>query len=78
MSAVIEILGVRATVTNGKWTCEDPQTLKLLESLAGLMGDSPSIPDLDEALAQDATRAGANILQHSDKPATDDPDGIVY
>lgn len=73
MSAMIEWLGQYATVDGGKWQCDDPDLLGLLNVRKQLVGDSPSIPDLDEALAQDATEFGAVIIKHSDQePSQDD------
>lgn len=68
MSAKIEMLGIEATVSNGQWRCDDAGTLDLLTAQADYFGDSPSIPDIDEALAREAEKCGATITKHSDRP----------
>ena len=72
------MLGIEATVTDGQWSCDDPGTLRLLKAQAAYLGDSPSIPDLDEALALEAEKCGATIIQHSDKPVPEYPDDMVH
>jgi hypothetical protein len=78
MSATVEILGIHATVDGGKWTCSDADVLGLLEARAEAIGDSPSIPDIDEELALDAMQFGADIVKHSDRPKPRYPKGTVH
>lgn len=71
MSAQVSILDHPATCDGGKWSCDNHTVRDWLVARATEIGDSPSIPDLDEYLALDAARTiGATVTKHSDKPAS--------
>lgn len=78
MSAKVKFGGIVATVQDGEWSCDDPVVFDALRSQAERIGTSPSIPDLDEHLAQDQVNEyGAVWVQHSDRPPQVGPPGTV-
>jgi hypothetical protein len=77
MSAEVDIAGTLAIVEGGQWSCDNPTILRYLAARALYLGNSPSIPDLDEHLAVDAGAIGAQILKHSE-PASDSPKGVIH
>lgn len=70
MSATIEVNGLRATVEDGAWHCDDPVMLDRIESLSL----SQYLPDGAQAREVIATLGG--VLLSEDDPAEDlDDDG---
>lgn len=72
----ITIHGIKATVRDYSWECDDPTILKLLNTLKDPMGPFGSDPDPDYTLAANAAkRFNAKITYHE---VPDHVPGRVY